>query len=48
MQDKDLKQAVEQLRHCQASFLENVAGGEVWGQIVWNGVVLVFKIEAQP
>ncbi len=42
----DLKQAVERLHHCQASFLEDVAVVEMFGEkTVWQGVVSVFGIK---
>jgi hypothetical protein len=46
---EDLKQAVERLHHCQASFLEDVAVLEKFGeQTVWQGVVSVFDIKGNP
>lgn len=43
---KDLKQAVERLHNCQASFLEDVAMVEKFGdKNVWSGVVSVFFIK---
>ena len=47
--DKDLKRAVERLHHCQASFLENVAVVEKFGdQTVWSGIVSIFLIKGHP
>ena len=47
--DEDLKRAVEGLHHCQASFLEDVAVVEMFGEeIVWGGVVSVFLIKGNP
>ena len=44
--EDDLKQAVERLHHCQASFLEEVAVVEKFGEkTVWRGVVSVFEIK---
>jgi hypothetical protein len=43
--DGDLKRVVEGLHHCQASFLEDVAVVELFGEeTVWGGVVSVFLI----
>jgi hypothetical protein len=45
----DLKRAVERLHHCKASFLENVAVIEMFGEEpVWGGVVSVFNLEGHP
>jgi hypothetical protein len=42
---EDLKQALERLHHCQATFLENVVVVEKFGEkTVWSGVVSVFGI----
>jgi len=47
--DEDLKQAVERLHNCQASFLEDVAVVEGFGEkTVWQGVVSVFDIKGHP
>lgn len=47
--EEDLKQAVERLHHCQASFLEDAAVVEKFGdETVWNGVVSVFLIKGHP
>lgn len=47
--DADLKQAVERLHHCQASFLEDVAVVEKFGEkTVWQGIVSVFGIKGHP
>ena len=44
--EEDLKQAVERLHHCPASFLEDVAVVEKFGEkTVWSGVVSVFLIK---
>ncbi len=46
---EDLKRAVEHLHHCQATFLEDVAVVEMFGEeIVWGGVVSVFLIKGNP
>jgi hypothetical protein len=46
---EDLKRAVERLHHCQASFLEDVAVIEKFGEkTVWSGVVSVFEIKGHP
>lgn len=46
---EDLKRAVERLHHCQASFLEDVAVVEMFGeQTVWSGVVSVFEVKGHP
>lgn len=43
---EDLKQAIEKLHHCQASFLKDVAVVEKFGdETVWRGVVSVFDIK---
>jgi hypothetical protein len=45
----DLKQAVENLHHCQASFLEDAVIVEKFGEeTVWSGVVSVFRLEGHP
>lgn len=47
--DEDLKRAVEQLHHCQVSFLEDVAVVEKFGkETVWRGVISVFDIKGHP
>jgi hypothetical protein len=47
--EEDLKQAVERLHRCQASFLEDVAVVEKFGdETVWSGVVSVFEIKGHP
>jgi hypothetical protein len=47
--EEDLKQAVERLHHCQASFLEDVAVVEFFGEgTVWSGIVSVFLIKGHP
>ncbi len=44
--DEDLKQAVERLHKCQASFLEDVTVVEKFGdETVWSGVISVFGIK---
>lgn len=49
MMVEDLKQAVERLHHCQASFLEDVMVVENFGEkTVWSGVVSVFEIRGHP
>lgn len=46
---EELKQAVERLHNCRASFIEEVAVIENFGdKTVWEGVVHVFKIEGHP
>lgn len=45
----DLKQVIERLHHCQASFLEDVVVVEKFGEkTVWSGVVSVFEIKGHP
>jgi hypothetical protein len=45
----DLKQAVERLHNCQASFQEDVAVVEKFGEkTVWSGIVSVFSLEGHP
>jgi len=47
--NEDLKQAVERLHHCQASFIEDVAVVEKFGdKTVWQGIVSVFGIKSHP
>ncbi|MGA8571513.1 MAG: hypothetical protein ACLP7A_10785 [Desulfobaccales bacterium] len=47
--DEDLKRVVERLHHCQASFLEDIAMVEMFGEeTVWGGVVSVFEIKDHP
>lgn len=47
--EEDLKRAVERLHHCQASFLEDVAVMEKFGdKTVWQGVVSIFGIKGHP
>ncbi len=47
--DEDLKRAVERLHHCRATFLEDVAVVEMFGEeTVWGGVVSVFSLEGRP
>lgn len=47
--DQDLKQAVERLHHCQASFLEDVVVVEKFGeQTVWSGIISVFSLRGHP
>jgi hypothetical protein len=44
--NEDLNQAAERLHHYQASFLEDVAVVEKFGdETVWSGVVSVFEIK---
>jgi hypothetical protein len=44
-----IKQAVERLHNCKASFIEDVAVVEKFGsQTVWEGIVHVFKIDGHP
>lgn len=46
---EDLKRAIEHLHHCKASFLEDVAVVEMFGEeTVWGGVVSVFEIKGHP
>ena len=45
----EIKQAVERLHRCKASYFEDVVVVEKFGsQIVWNGIVHVFKIKGNP
>lgn len=45
----DVKQAVQHLHNCKASFIEKVAVIEKFGsQTVWEGMVHVFKIKGHP
>ena len=45
----DLRQAVERLHNCQASFLEDVVVIEMFGEkTVWSGIVSVFALEGHP
>lgn len=47
--DEDLKHAIERLHPCKASFLEDVAVVEMFGEeTVWGGVVSVFEIKGHP
>ncbi|MDP3181822.1 MAG: hypothetical protein Q8M54_03270 [Desulfobaccales bacterium] len=47
--DEDLKQAIERLHHCSASFLEDVLVVEKFGgKTVWSGKVSVFLIKGHP
>ncbi|MGO9613529.1 MAG: hypothetical protein ACLPX5_10890 [Dissulfurispiraceae bacterium] len=42
----DLRNAVERLHNCKASFIENVAVIEKFGvETVWKGLVYIFKTE---
>jgi len=44
--EEDLKQAAERLHHCQASFIEDAAVVEKFGeQTVWSGIVSVFSLK---
>lgn len=46
---QDLKQAIGRLHHCQASFLEDVAVVEKFGdETVWSGLVSIFLIKGHP
>jgi len=46
---EDLKRVIERLHHCQASFLEDVAVVEKFGdETVWSGIVSVFLIKGHP
>ncbi len=46
---EDIKQAVERLHSCKASFIEDVAVVEKFdAETVWKGIVSVFKIEGHP
>lgn len=46
---EELKQAVEQLHGCKASFIEEAEVVEVFqGKTVWEGTVFVFNIEDHP
>ncbi len=43
---EDLKKAVERLHECTATYVENIAVIEKFGdKTVWEGIVHVFKIE---
>jgi hypothetical protein len=43
---KDIKEVVERLHNCTASYIEDVAVVEQFGsKKVWEGIVHVFKIE---
>jgi hypothetical protein len=43
---EDTKQAVERLHKCKASYIEDVAVIENFGdETIWSGIVHVFKIE---
>lgn len=45
----ELREAVERLHNCKASFIEDVAVMENFGdQTVWNGIVHVFRVEGNP
>jgi len=45
---EDVKRAVENLHHCKAFYIEDVAVMENFGdQTVWSGIVHVFKIEGK-
>jgi hypothetical protein len=45
----DLRQAVERLHNCQASFLEDVVVIEMFGKkTVWAGTVSIFALEGHP
>ena len=45
----DLKQAIEGLHHCQASFLEDLAVVEKFGaKPFWSGIISVFLIKGHP
>ena len=45
----DIRNAVERLHDCKASFVEEVAVVEKFGdKTVWSGVVFVFKIKGNP
>ena len=47
--EEDLKRAVERLHHCKASFLEDVAVVEKFGdETVWSGIVSIFEIKGHP
>lgn len=44
-----LKDIVERIHHCTASFIEEIAVIEKYGpNTVWKGIVHVFKIKGQP
>jgi hypothetical protein len=46
---EDIKQAVERLHNCKASYIEDIAVIENFGdETVWSGIVHVFKIEGNP
>ena len=48
-QIENLKRAVEDLHHCIATHIEEVAIIEKFGQkTVWNGIVHIFKIMGHP
>ena len=43
---KDIKQTIERLHNCKASFIEDIAVVEKFGdKTVWNSIVHIFKIE---
>jgi hypothetical protein len=45
----DIKKAVERLHNCKASFVEQIAVVEKFGdKTVWSGVVSIFKITGNP
>jgi hypothetical protein len=47
--DENLKQAVERLYRCHASFLEDVVVVEKFGdKTVWQGIVSIFGIKGHP
>jgi hypothetical protein len=46
---EELRQAVEALHHCRATFAQTVPVREVCqGQVIWEGVVHVFDITDHP
>lgn len=47
--EEGLKEAVERLHHCQATFLEHAAVIEKFGdETVWSGIVSIFLIKGHP
>jgi hypothetical protein len=46
---EDLKQVVEKMHGCQASFLEDVVVVEKFGEkTVWSGMISVFTLTGHP
>jgi len=47
--DDNLLIAIKETHHCRASFLEDVAVVEKFGEkTVWSGVVSIFRLEGHP